>query len=74
MSAASEMWSSAEKTSVPAGSPRSTSGAGRRSFGAPRPSAGYVSVLEFPLMAPTLLSDGRAADYFGLVAIVNGAC
>src|SRR3954465_13368098 len=44
------MWLSAENTSVPAGSPVSTSGAGCLFFGAPRPSAGYVSVLELPDM------------------------
>src|SRR3954453_23233572 len=44
MSSASEMWLSAENTSVPAGSPVSTGAPGRRSFGAPTPSTGYVMV------------------------------
>src|SRR2546423_15050862 len=52
MSAASEMWSSAENTSVPAGRPTATAGPGRRSFGAPTPSGGDARVLELPDIAP----------------------
>ncbi len=40
MSSDSEMWLSAENTSVPTGSPRSFGGSGWRSLGAPHPPVG----------------------------------
>src|SRR3954447_25725459 len=71
MSSASEMWLSAENTSVPAGSPVSTRAPGGRFFGAPTPSAGYVSVLALP--AIRRLPVGCRGSYFDFVAMVNGA-
>src|SRR6476646_3893877 len=70
MSSASEMWLSAENTSVPAGRPVSTSAPGRRSFGAPTPSLGYVRVFE-PAMR--CLPCRFPGSYFDFVAMVNGA-
>ena len=48
-------------------------GPGCRSFGAPKPSGGYVSVLELPVISPASPRLGGAGDYFGFVAIVNGS-
>src|SRR3954465_6628998 len=45
MSSDNAMWSSAETTRVPAGRPLLPEGWPDRSFGAPKPSVGYVSVL-----------------------------
>ncbi len=72
MSSAREMWLWAEKISVPAGSPASASGPGCRSFGAPSPPLGYLTVFVAAAISTPLVRT--AADYFDVVAIVNARC
>ena len=72
MSSAKEMWPSAENTSVPAGSPRSTGRARPailRRAQAFRPVRGRHRCA---VISPASRCARTIADYFGLVAIVNG--